>query len=240
MRNLDSDEYDHEDKEENLGCLFFNIEKRMKEFESEHNAILDLSVFPDLKKIIEQKRINLAMTYYIPDTIQRLLKRAKKDSQYYYLTTRLLGEWTRRTIDLKFLSEVLVREKNIEINIEFITEEMVDKKTFLFCHENFSIKSLTTEFSPRYNLLGDIVGKTLGFARKSGYPILMLNGKLVRIIRGKIPIFDAATMFVDRKQDFFRKSIPYYDRSRGARWLVGTTVGITISPIGFILAVIDP
>jgi hypothetical protein len=111
---------------------------------------------------------------------------------------------------------------------------------YSFCYENFISKDLLVEFSPEFNLVGDIIGKILGFAKKSKYPILMLNQRLVRDIRRLIPIFDTANMFIDEKQKFFGKFIPHLEKTRGIRWFIGITIGTLVSQVGFVLAVIDP
>ena len=137
------------------------------------------------------------------------------------------------------MNKVFIEREYDILKFELITKEMIDMETYDSCYHKIVEKDLLIELSPEFNLIGDIVGKMLGFAKRSKAPILMLNQRLVRFIKKEIPIFDTANMFVDKKQQFFSRFIPL-KRSRGVRWFLGITVGTAISPIGFILAVIDP
>jgi len=216
-----------------------NIKAKILELKSEDKAILDIPAYPGLTQLLEIEDSNFQPTYYIPDTISILLRKAKENEQYYYFITKLLTRWTQRYIDIRLLNKIFVEKEFSKAKIEFITKEDVDEKVYSFCYKNFVSKDLVVELSPKFNLIGDIIGKILGFAKISETPILMMNQRLVREVKKSIPILDAANMFVDQKQKFFSKIIPL-ERIRGIRWFIGITVGTIINPVGFILTVIDP
>ena len=217
-----------------------DINERIKELKSENKAILDISVYPEFSTTYENLTLDEVSTYYIPDTLPTLLKKAKANLQYSYTLSRLLMRWTQRSVDLKSLEEIFTEKKFHGSKIEFITKELVDQKVYSFCYENFAPEDFLVEFSPKLNLLGDIIGKILGFAKKTKYPILMLNQRLKREIEGVIPIFNTANMFIDQKERFFSRIIPYLRETRGVRWFIAFTVGAEVSPVGFVLAIVDP
>jgi len=226
--------------ENNVDNIIQSITKMINGFEHENRVVLDISIYPELSKIVEtRRRLDITPIYYFPDTIPLLLRKAKENEQYYFFLSKLFTKWTYRLIDLRLLNEVFIERKLDISEFKLITEEMVDMETYDFCYHKIVEKDLLIELSPEFNLIGDIVGKILGFAKRSKVPILMLNQRLVRYIKKEIPVFDMANMFVDRKQQFFSRFIPL-KRTRGVRWILGITVGTAISPIGFVLAVIDP
>ncbi len=227
-------------KKEDIDDITQTVIDLIKGIEYENRVVLDISVYPELPNIMEvQRRRDAATIYYIPDTIPLLLNKAKENEQYYFFLSKLFTKWTQRFIDVRLLNKIFVENEYDNLKFELITKEMVDIETYEFCYNKFAEKDLFIELSPEFNLVGDIVGKILGFAKKSNIPILMLNQKLVRYVKKEIPIFDTANMFVDKKQEFFSRFIPLR-RTRGIRWFIGITVGTAISPIGFVLAVIDP
>lgn len=224
----------------NIENMISHIENRVLKLEGRSRAILDISVYPELSRILEIKKSNFYPTYYFPDTIVDLLLKAKANDQYYYFMTRLFTRWTQRYIDFKILDKIFVKKEFPQAKIELITKEMIDMKVYSFCCKNFVSKDLVIELSPEFNLVGDIIGKILGFAKKSETPILMMNQRLVRYAKKLIPVFETANMFVDEKQRFFRKFIPHLENTRGIRWLIGITVGIAVNPVGFVFMVVDP
>ncbi len=226
--------------EKNVDDIIQSIADMIKDFEKENRVIIDLSAYPELPNIVQaQKRLDIIPVYYVPDTIPMLLKKAKENEQYYFFLSKLFTKWTTRFIDLRLLNKIFIEREYDILKFELITKEMIDIETYEFCYNKIMEKELLIELSPEFNLIGDIIGKILGFAKKSKVPILMLNQKLVRYIKKEIPIFDTANMFVDKKQQFFSRFIPL-KKTRGIRWFIGITIGTAISPIGFILAVIDP
>ena len=226
--------------ENSIGIVSSNIRDKVLELEGEKRAILDVSTYPALGRMSQTNLPGSFVTYYVPDTIAKLLSRGKEDRQYYYFMTRLFTRWTRRYIDLGILDRMFIERKYPGAKVELITEEIVDKEVYSFCYKNFVSKDLIVELSPKFNLVGDIIGKILGFAKKSGVPILMMSQRLVRDVKVLIPIFEAANTFFDHKHSFFVRLIPGIERTRGIRWIIGITIGVAISPVGFVLAVIDP
>lgn len=219
--------------------IISDIKSQLLELDRDSRAILDVSVYPELYKMLEARQLDFSPTYYFPDTIAKLLSVAKENKQYYYFITRLLTRWTQRYIDFEMLDKIFIGKGFPQAKIKLITEDIIDKRVYSFCYENFVSKDLVIEFSPEFNLVGDIIGKILGFAKKSKTPILLMNQRLVRDVRRLIPIFETANAFVDQKQKFFGRFIPL-ERTRGIRWFIGITVGTMVNPIGFVLAVIDP
>jgi len=215
------------------------IKERALELEHEERAILDISTYPDLSRT-RQSMLGSHPTYYVPDTIAKLFFKAKEDRRYYYYMTRLFMRSTRRYIDLDMLDGMFSRKEHFEARVELITEEMVDKRVYSFCYENFVSKDLILELSPRFNLVGDIIGKILGVCQKSRAPILMTTGRLVSDVRRLIPIFETANAFIDTKRTFFHRFIPGIEETRGVRWIIGITIGIAYPQVGIALAIIDP
>ena len=211
-----------------------NIESEIEGLQKKNHVILDISSYPELTRLVNMAKLDFSKTYYVPDTIVELLNKDK-----YYFITRLFNKWTRRDIDLMLLKEVLTKKEDKPLNVKIITKEMVDLETYNFCYNTVVEKDLVLETSPEFNLLGDIIGKILGFAKKKSAPILMSNQRLARFIKKDIPIFYAANVFIDKKQEFFSKFIPL-KKTRGVRWFIALTIGTFLSPVGFILAVIDP
>ena len=226
--------------EKNVDNIIHNITNTFKGFEHENRVVLDISVYPELSKFVEtRRRSDITPVYYVPDTIPRLLRKAKENEQYYFFLSKLFTKWTYRLIELRLLNKIFIEKEYDVLKFELITKEMVDMNIYEFCYQKIVKKDLLIELSSEFNLIGDIVGKILGFAKRSKIPILMLNQKLVSFIKRGIPIFDTANIFVDKKQQFLSKFIPL-KRTRGVRWFLGITVGTAISPLGFILTVIDP
>lgn len=101
------------------------------------------------------------------------------------------------------------------------------------------------EFSPKLNIIGDIIGKILGYALKTKTLILMVNQRLVKLVKS-IPVFLNNTLKL--KQEFLAKRIPYLDYGRGVRFYIGIILemGGSVIPIplanevGYFLMVLDP
>jgi len=226
---------------ENVDSNYIIREIKEKIETAANEVILDVSTFPELDKIVKIRRIDFKPVYYIPDTIYKLFTKAEKDIQYYQFITDLFRKWTTRTVDFNLLYKIFREKKINEMKFELITRDMVDSEVYKFCYEKLRDKNLIVELSPETNVLGDVIGKILGFAKKSQVSILMLNRKLVTLIRGVIPVFDAANTFVDKKQEFFSRFIPV-KRARGVKWFIGIAIGLTLTnhPAGVVLAIIDP
>jgi len=225
------------------------IKEMILGLEEKNEAILDISAYPELGRILQASTLDTyPTTYFLPDTIDKLLSVARRNPQYYYFLTKLFTRWTQRYIDFRILGKALAEKEQPHVNIQLITEEMIDRETYLLCYEKFVAKDLFVELSPRLNLVGDIIGKMLGFAKKSRVPILMMSRRLIREIREEIPIFETANMFADSKRRMFQRLIPNLEKTRGIRWFVAFTVeivgfsvaGPVAAPLGFVLTIMDP
>ncbi|MFA6362371.1 hypothetical protein [Methanoregula sp.] len=209
-------------------------------------SILDLSTYPFLEKIISQKEQANQQEFCIPDTIPKLLSKAVDDPRYYYAITKLFSQWTRREVDLQFLSKLLLSENKLpNIKIKIIQMDDVDPEVYRYCYDNIVNKKLVVEFSPKFNILGDIIGKMLGYAKKTKTPLLMFNDKLVKLVKS-IPVFLNNSLKV--KQEFFSKRIPHLEYGRGVRFYLGIVLemGTAVysiplaSEAGYILMILDP
>lgn len=218
-------------------------EKVLKALENQiekNEAIFDLSVFPILDILVQTGAGDKPLIIYIPDTVERLFIEAHKNPRYYYILGKLFSRWTRRKIDIELVEKILMGKDLGNIKIKTITKELIDVEIYNFCYEKFSAEDLITEFSPEFNILGDIIGKTLGAAHKLKVPIVMMNRRLVSEIRHIVPVFDTANAYQNKKVSLFERYIPHLRRSRGVRWILGITVGTLVTPIGFVLTLLDP
>lgn len=208
-------------------------------------SILDLSTFPFLEKIISKNEHHPFQQYCIPDTIPLLLSKARDNPQYYSYITKLFLKWTSRDVDIQYLSELFQDLSQLPKNIKIIGKNDIDTEIYAYCYENIEIKDLVVEFSPKFNIIGDIFGKLLGYARKTKTPILMFNQRLVRLAKS-IPVLLNDTLKL--KQDFLAKRMPYIDYGRGIRFYIGIILemgGLVIpiplaNEVGYILMVLDP
>ena len=202
-----------------------------------HEFILDISTLPFLRDILKAK----PKTVWLPDTLEKLLALAKEKEEYHETLVRLFKQWTRRKIDIDMLSKIIFEKKFEEVEIKLITIEDVDKRVYGRFLEKLVRKGLRIEFSKLLNLLGDIVGKIIGGAKKLKCAILLANRALLRLAKKLIPILDAANVLVNAKTDFLERNLHLpLRRTRGVRWLIGITVGVVISPVGIVLGVLDP
>lgn len=218
-------------------------EKILKVLENQiekNEAIFDISVFPILEEWMQARVSDKPLIIYIPDTIEKLVIEAHKNPHYYYILGKLFSRWTRKKIDINSIEKILMEKEIGNIKIKTITKDLIDVEIYNFCYEKFSAEDLITEFSPEFNVLGDIIGKILGAAHKLRVPIVMMNRRLVSEIKHVVPVFDTANAYQDKKASFFERYIPQLKRTRGVRWVLGITIGTLVSPIGIILALLDP
>lgn len=200
-------------------------------------AIIDISAYPELSEIIGKN----AYTYYFPDTIKKLILQGEN---YREILQRLIKKWTKRNVDFELLENIFIKEEIPSARIKIITKDMVDEYVYSFCYEKFTLKELEISFSPKFNLLGDLIGKILGFAKISATPILMRNQKLVRFIKKSIIGVFNLNIFIDEKQKFFGRIIPL-EETRFIRWLIGAVMQFTefsrfYNYLNIILILIDP
>ena len=199
--------------------------------------ILDLSSLPLIASVVEsQPRV-----IWLPDAILTLLKNSKDNPKYRNILDRLFRRWTRRKIDFEYLSEIIFRGGIGETKIKVITSQEVDREIYNLFLKRLVGKDMVVELSPRLNLLGDVVGKIVGASHKMKKAIVMANRALQRMVRVLIPVLDATSIVVDWKTKLFEQNLHFpVRRTRGIRWIVGMTLGVAISPVGIVLALVDP
>jgi hypothetical protein len=207
--------------------------------------ILDLSTYPFLEKIITKSAQNNQQIYCIPDTLPLLLIKAKGNPQYYSYITKLFLKWTKREIDIQYFSEIFHDSSRLPNNIKLIGKDDVDPEIYNYCYQNIVIKELTVEFSPKFNIIGDLIGKMLGYAKKTKTPILMFNQRLVKIAKS-FPVLLNNSLKL--KQEFLVKRLPHLEYGQGIRFYIGFILEIGNSFIsiplareaGYILIILDP
>lgn len=214
--------------------------KKVESLKVGTSAIIDISVFPHLSEKNMESKVNEKITLYVPDTLVNLIKKSKENKLYYYHMSRLFNNWTKRYIEVIEVENILLGSINENIIIKYITKEDVDESTYEAIYKSTSKKEFDIELSPNINIQGDYLAKILGFALKHNVPILMSNQKTVREAKKNFSVWDLTNNFIEEKQEFFRKILPFFDKTRGVRWCIGITVGTFISPVGIALAIIDP
>lgn len=227
------------EKEFNLSDVSENVLSKMKDLHEPNRSevVLDISSLPFVKVIIEAK----PKIIWLPDTLEKLLILARERPEYHKILTRLFRQWTRRKIDIDWLSEIISKRKFEETRIKLITVEDVDTRVYALFLERLIKRDLMIELSPRLNILGDIVGKIIGGAQKLKRAILLANRALQRMARKLIPVLDVANVLVDAKTSFLETNLHLpLRRTRRVRWLIGITVGVLISPTGIMLGLLDP
>lgn len=203
-----------------LNTLCEKLDRLLVELDKKNEAIIDISVYPELIKM--RGKNDLYPTYYFPDTIKKLILQEEK---YKEFLQRLIRKWTKRYVDFELLKNIFIKEGIPWARIKVITKDMVDEEVYSFCYEKFTLKELEISFSPKFNLLGDLIGKILGFAKKSGIPILMRNQTLVRFVKKSIIGVFGFNIFVDKKQEILEKYIPLR-KTRFIRWLIGVAIQV--------------
>jgi len=214
------------------------------------NIVLDVSSLPYAKTILNTlNEVNRPITVYIPDTIKKLLKSAKKNIIYYEYLDKLISKWTNKIVDYEFLEKILDEGKYNNVKVISAGEDYVDEELFSYTLSNIFSKDLMPEFSPPFNLLGDIIGKILGIARKQSAYIIMKTKKLATLLKNKLAIFqDSIHDFHDDKLEFFRHNFPQLQRVIDSRWYIGiilsgisfTITGSETSFASLILGIFDP
>jgi hypothetical protein len=211
---------------------FVSLNVQITKILNSKEVILDLSTFPELEKIlaknleIKDEHNKDIIVYCIPDTIQKILLKAKENHEYSKYLEKLFKKWTNKWIDIQYLNKIFIENKELPQHIKLIHFEDVDKKTYDYCNEKIKIKGLIIELSPKFNLIGDIVGKILGYARKVNAPIIAFNQKLLKIAK-TIP--QLITNLIKNKKEFLSKHIPYLQEISRAH----TVVSIIIETSGF-------
>jgi len=222
-----------------------SFEKYIENQIESNSAILDISILPFFHKILEADR-KTTITIYIPDTIKKLVLQGEQNRQYYFYLTKLISRWTTREVDINFLHKIMTmkeekfREEYKNIKLQYIDFKDYNEIIYNSCIENIIEKEFLIELSPEFNVLGDVIGKILGAAQKLKLPVLMVNRRLMIEARKAIPVLDAANIIVQKKMEFFESLIPGLRRTRGMKFFIGVIVGHFVSPLGYVLTVLDP
>jgi len=212
--------------------------------------VLDVSSLPFLKNILNTLTdVNRPITVYIPDTIKKLLDKAKQNTIYYEYLDKLISKWTNKIIDYDFIEKILKEGKYNNVTVISAGEDYVDERLFTDILSNIYSKDLMPEFSPRFNLLGDLIGKILGIAKRQSAYIIMKTKKIISLLKNKLAIFqDSIRDFHQEKLEFFKHNFPQLLRIIDSRWYIGIILtgisfaytGSEISVASLVLAVFDP
>src|SRR3989344_9255731 len=172
--------------------------------------VLDVSSLPFLKNILNTLTdVNRPITVYIPDTIKKLLDKAKQNTIYYEYLDKLISKWTNKIIDYDFIEKILKEGKYNNVTVISAGEDYVDERLFTDILSNIYSKDLMPEFSPRFNLLGDLIGKILGIAKRQSAYLIMKTKKIISLLKNKLAIFqDSIRDFHQEKLEFFKHNFP--------------------------------
>lgn len=215
----------------------------LSDFES-GEFILDISALPFLQEILDAK----PKVIYVPDTLHKLLGIAKQKPKYSKIIEQLFRRQTRRKIDIELFYKAISERKFEEVEIRLITKQDVDSAIYSVFLEEIVREELVIELSQKQNLLGDIAGKIIGFAKKAKRPILMANKALIRMTRKVITIIEGATNeSINMKKDFLRRNLRLsLRRTHGVKWYLGFIITIVtiggfpyLSPLGIVLMILD-
>lgn len=224
---------------------FDNIAKSIQNqlrLQIEKNAmILDISTFPFLDQILLNENKEKPIKIYIPDTIKKLGIPYKEKNYTNYLW-KLLHEFSTQPINPNMINKILEKNFMEKYNIEFITTDMVDMKTYNYCYDKFTSDRFIVEFSPKFNILGDYIGKLLAGLKKLDLTVLMMNTRLLTKIHWTIPILNMLKSFNQQKVNFFEKYIPYVEPTKVFRWILGGALMISpeYTDLGWVLWILDP
>lgn len=228
--------------------LYFLCEGKI-DFYIDGNVIID----PSFLRVLMLYELNYEfmkeVKFYIPDKLYDLIIKAKENEEYKNFLARLLAyfsyhpyrrfsklEWERFFNNYNFLIEKEMLFK--------ITEKDIDGKLHHFCLETFKNHSFYISMSPKINFLGDILGKILGFSKKSGAIIFMKTRKLVNLVREKVitlelpkKLLEKLDEFVDLKQEIFD-----FKGRKFAKFFIAVVVAVhhRNHGLGLALAIMDP
>jgi len=135
-----------------------------------------------------------SVSLFIPDTLDRLIVRSGDNSDYRHLLDRLVVyfSYLRRSFSASEWNQFYANYGQLKQKglISLITLDIVDQEIYAYCSEAFDDPRFYISMSPRINLLGDVLGKTLGYSKKHSVGILMRTRKLPNLVRGKITIIE--------------------------------------------------
>jgi len=191
--------------------------------------ILDISTFPVLDEIVSSaKESGRETTLFIPDTIKKVLSSKK----YFPYFEKLVKSWTRKKVDFKLLRKIITDTKKGHVKIKYITRKDVDDDVYLYCYKEISQKNLEVRFSPPFNLLGDAIGKIIGFSKKKKMEILMHGKSLLTKIQNKISLFlISAKEFPGDKKKFFQERLPLLKHDN-VKWYVSIVIASSSLALG--------
>lgn len=211
--------------------FYFNGEQSYDFKEKE--IIIDPSILHFLLKNEVQEN---DFIFYIPDNLNRLIKRAREGSEERAFLLGFLNYWSNsmgRNYKENDFSWDLFFSNISKMEIREITSEMIsDENEFTeFYFEAFQNHPFYMSFSPLVNVLADTLSKMLLYSKRSGKKILSKTRALMRIIREKIAVLELPEKFdtlVQSKQNIAGK-IFSFPGGKGVK----TFVGIGISIAGF-------
>lgn len=209
--------------------------KEQKEF------VLDVSFLPYIKFLAEA-----SVKFYVPDILDKLIAKVKENKKNSGLLQKLIEKWypfKKPKIDVEKIVEAYQNLKHKGI-VEIIGENNIDNVLLKLCVENIQDKDLVTEFSEHKNLLGETIGKILGFSLKAKKFIIAKTTGLGLLIRYKVPVIyhsvgRRADNFIDEKKEFFDRLM----RRDLHRRIPGSKFIIWVSKFymnGIITNIIDP
>ncbi len=196
---------------------------------------------------------------FIPDTLDDLIIKAKEDRESQKYLTRLINFFSYSS-QRKIFSDYdwrkfyfaynSLKEKDI---LKLIKREEVDLNIYEYCIDNLTNHNFYISEFHRINLLGDIVGKILGFSIRKSKLILMKTRMLPNLIREKISVLELPKprkkvrymmekmeKFIEFKENKIQKifKVPKY-----VKFFIGV-IGLFdidfIEKIGIILVFMDP
>lgn len=194
--------------------------------------------------------------FYVPDTLDKLIRRIKESQQedYLLLLEKLISHWYWRGVIPKYeLMKLRETPKTlIDTYLELISEEriylirkkLVDKNLYNFCYQNFIDNELFIKLSPKINLFGDVVGKILGGSLKLKRYIIAHSKGLIWIVSDKMTtlritpkdIGCALDHIIEMKRNVFK--ISHLKERPGGQFLFWIMNFFPV--VNKVLAVVDP
>lgn len=145
--------------------------------------ILDLSFLSHLRLFR-----NATAVLYVSEEVVTVFEKVQRSEYYGNVARALLRLWfpKRRDIDITAIGKELLFLLKRGI-IRAIKEEDCDREILDDLRKRVRSR-LWVELSPRKNLVAEIVAKTIGFAKKKGFPVIARSRQLIVRLRGKISI----------------------------------------------------
>lgn len=193
------------------------------------------------------------ITFFLPDSLIKLIDLSKKNLDYQQLLKSFLTYfrygWGRKLInknlDILYWNIDKMRIKPIILD-DIISEPKdyyYDSILNSFIDHNFYIS-----MSPKLNLLGDCIGKILEFSKKKNKIILSKSRKLAKLIQGKVislELPERADSTIKAKSSLINKIFDFKG-GKAAKFFIGISLGIggyihpVIGGVGLVFAFFDP